>query len=280
MWGQRLSRRQAPENELMAPLLGPNADASMCCKTLNLLIDHLPHSLFSSTLFIFSVNLHHVLKTTWFAFQRAGECYISCLDEPVNVNLLNWWGAASWCTFKWLNKLNNSWYWWFWPVRVCVRTCVWVWCECMCVWVHMCMLLKAKAQKANCKCDCNCKCGYRCGYIDPLDTAAPHDKFWFFVAIKVAHACYRWSQFTNWAMTDDNWSSITFWSNQCVPSGTLSSALARFSMIRFLVSGITSMDWNPPTHSCYTTTLGVPGHLEVREAVQQPEGCQFESQVW
>lgn len=30
-----------PENELMAPLLGPNADAFMCCKTLNLLIDHL-----------------------------------------------------------------------------------------------------------------------------------------------------------------------------------------------------------------------------------------------
>ncbi|CDQ58344.1 unnamed protein product [Oncorhynchus mykiss] len=59
-----VSRRQAPENELMAPLLGPNADASMCCKTLNLLIDHLPHGLFSSTLFIFSVNPHYLLKMT------------------------------------------------------------------------------------------------------------------------------------------------------------------------------------------------------------------------
>lgn len=37
-----------PENELMALLLGPNADASMCCKTLNLLIDHLLPGLFSA----------------------------------------------------------------------------------------------------------------------------------------------------------------------------------------------------------------------------------------
>lgn len=133
-----VSRRQAPENELMAPLLGPNADASMCCKTLNLLIDHLPHGLFSSTLFIFSVNPHYVLKTTWIAFQRVGECCISCLDVPVNLNLPNEWRAALWCTFKWLNKFNNSWYWWFWPVRVCVRA----YGVCMCVSVHACMLLK------------------------------------------------------------------------------------------------------------------------------------------
>lgn len=31
----------------MALLLEQHADASMCCKTLNLLIDHLPHGLFS-----------------------------------------------------------------------------------------------------------------------------------------------------------------------------------------------------------------------------------------
>jgi len=52
-----------PENELMALLLGPNADASMCCKTLNLLIDHLLHGLFSMKTFPpLHVNPNHILK--------------------------------------------------------------------------------------------------------------------------------------------------------------------------------------------------------------------------
>lgn len=42
IWGLSWRRQQPPENELMALLSEPNTDASMCHKTLNVLIGHLP----------------------------------------------------------------------------------------------------------------------------------------------------------------------------------------------------------------------------------------------
>lgn len=53
----------------MALLLGPNADAAMCCKTLNLLIDHLLHGLFLYFPLL-SDNLKHIRAWHGLFFKR------------------------------------------------------------------------------------------------------------------------------------------------------------------------------------------------------------------
>lgn len=62
-----------PENELMALLLEQHADASMCCKTLNLLIDHLPHGLFSCSVLFPAAESESLFENDMNCFSKGGS---------------------------------------------------------------------------------------------------------------------------------------------------------------------------------------------------------------
>lgn len=62
-----------PENELMALLLEQHADASMCCKTLNLLIDHLPHGLFSCSVLFSPTKSESRFENDMNCFSKGGS---------------------------------------------------------------------------------------------------------------------------------------------------------------------------------------------------------------